>query len=98
MLSESKIFSPYAHTALPSQSPALPSSIPNHCNLTAGTPGLFSVTASTNNMFNMKQRSAFAPVVRTGHSPPPSGMTAMGMHGLSGGWAHPIINPVGTPY
>ncbi|CAH1784747.1 unnamed protein product [Owenia fusiformis] len=69
-----------------SHSPTLP-----HSNLsTSGTtPGIFSFSPA-NMISAVKQKSAFAPVVRPGGSPPmPNGTHTSA---LQGGWAHPILN------
>ncbi|KAK3095001.1 hypothetical protein FSP39_009004 [Pinctada imbricata] len=70
----------------PSQSPTLPPSVPNSGFHQQGGPaGIFSFSPA--NMINaVKQKSAFAPVVKpgTGCSPPMGGMPA--------GWAHPILS------
>ena len=80
--------------AVPSQSPTLPQVQASHhsSSYPTGTAGLFSFSHHTANMVTAaKQKSAFAPVVRTGFSPPPAGMTS-GMTSFAGGWAHPILN------
>ncbi|KAL5016784.1 hypothetical protein ScPMuIL_006373 [Solemya velum] len=71
----------------PSVSPSLPPSVPN-CGLSAGgAPGIFSFTPA-NMISAVKQKSAFAPVVRQSLTPSPGGVLA----GLQGGWAHPILS------
>ncbi|KAK3597791.1 hypothetical protein CHS0354_006159, partial [Potamilus streckersoni] len=75
---------------LPSQSPSHPPSVPN----AGSAPGIFSFSP-VNMISAVKQKSAFAPVLRPGlgasgygSSPTPSG--AITVHGMQSGWAHQI--------
>lgn len=78
----------FSSTVGPSVSPSLPPSVPN-CGLSSGgAPGIFSFTPA-NMISAVKQKSAFAPVVRQGLTPPPAGGV---LAGLQGGWAHPILS------
>ena len=80
----------FVFRAVPSQSPSLPQVQASYHGSSSfsGTAGLLSFT---HHAAAAKQKSAFAPVVRTGFSPPPSGMTS-GVTSFTGGWAHPILN------
>lgn len=62
---------------------ALPSESPQSSRSTTA-PSIFSFTPASM-ISAVKQRSAFAPVMRTSPPPPPNPMA------LQSGWAHPIL-------